>query len=328
MASSSASTPAAERLPRRQPCRRVAAFGLSVRGADSVVGCGASAASPQADAPTVSLEVTDAAAIDRLWPAEGGRRISAVGDASAPGSLFIDAHPEAGYLMRGSGYGRALIAASADRVYVAPDGASQIRWQRYVIGQVLPLVAGLNGVEMLHAGAVRVGDVAIALLGPSGTGKSSLVTALVNRGARLLTDDVLALDGRSRRVVVQPGPGAVILSDAALGLQTRSPGDVLARGDGEVALAVTAAPPAPLEFVCFLGHGASGVNIGPAEDAPRRLIGGAYEVVRRDPQRRLEQLELMSALAAGARLVSVTRDADASPDVVARALLSELGLRP
>ena len=48
----------------------------------------------------------------------------------------------------------------------------------------LPFAAALHGRELLHAGGVVVGDEAVAILGPSGRGKSTLVGALVQAGRR------------------------------------------------------------------------------------------------------------------------------------------------
>ena len=43
--------------------------------------------------------------------------------------------------------------------------------------------------ETLHATCVAIGDVAILITGPSGSGKSDLALRLIDRGATLISDD-------------------------------------------------------------------------------------------------------------------------------------------
>jgi hypothetical protein len=328
VASSSASSQTTAE-PRGATARRrwrAAAFGLTIAGSDAIIGLAGDAAAPEPGAPAVRLELTGRAELDRSWPATGAQRIATQLRTDAHAPMVIDEHPVAGYRMTGSGYGRALIAPRADRVRLAPARSSRLRWQRYLLGQVLPFVAGLNGVELLHAGAVRLGDAVVGIVGGSGRGKSSLVAALVNRGATFVADDVLALTRRPGSVLGHPGPGVLVLSRAGLALQVRSPGPSLLRAQGEVALALEPAPAAPLQALCFLeGDDAPRVVIENLSADPRRLLGSAYEAVRRSPERLRTQLELTSELAASARLLRVRRAPDAQPDAVALALLSELG---
>jgi hypothetical protein len=74
----------------------------------------------------------------------------------------------------------------------------------YLLGPVLGLVLRLRGVPSLHASAVAIGGVAVALVGPAGAGKSTTAAALVARGHALVSDDVLALRARGDGVLAQP----------------------------------------------------------------------------------------------------------------------------
>ncbi len=47
--------------------------------------------------------------------------------------------------------------------------------------------------EKLHASCVAIGETAILLSGPSGSGKSDLALRLIDRGARLVSDDYTLL---------------------------------------------------------------------------------------------------------------------------------------
>ncbi|MBA2954242.1 hypothetical protein GON03_07905 [Nocardioides sp. MAH-18] len=63
-----------------------------------------------------------------------------------------------------------------------------------VSGTVLAFVLAMRGEAVLHASAVQVGDAALAFVGASGMGKSTMATLLCAAGARLVTDDVLRVD--------------------------------------------------------------------------------------------------------------------------------------
>lgn len=74
----------------------------------------------------------------------------------------------------------------------------------YLLGPVLGLVLRLRGVPSLHASAVAMDGVAVALVGAAGTGKSTTAAALAERGHALVADDVLALRTEGERVLAQP----------------------------------------------------------------------------------------------------------------------------
>lgn len=61
-------------------------------------------------------------------------------------------------------------------------------------GTVLAFVLSMRGAPVLHASGVQVGDRALAFVGASGMGKSTMATLMCADGARLITDDLLVLD--------------------------------------------------------------------------------------------------------------------------------------
>lgn len=73
-------------------------------------------------------------------------------------------------------------------------GVSKERMVFWFLHIVLPFYLSRNRpLLFLHAGAVALRDCAIALAAPSGTGKSSLVSACLARDLKLVTDDKLAI---------------------------------------------------------------------------------------------------------------------------------------
>ncbi|MCU0906884.1 MAG: HPr kinase/phosphatase C-terminal domain-containing protein [Rhodobacteraceae bacterium] len=92
--------------------------------------------------------------------------------------------------------------------------------------------------QILHATCVAVDGRAVLILGPSGSGKSSLALSLMALGARLVADD---------RTIVRPGPDAPV-ADCPPAIRGR----IEARGVG--ILAADPAPPTPIALVVDLGQ--------------------------------------------------------------------------
>ena len=64
----------------------------------------------------------------------------------------------------------------------------------FIIGNIEPLLLSLRGHIVLHASVVLVGKSAVALMGPSGYGKTSVSTALLMHGCKLLSDDACRVE--------------------------------------------------------------------------------------------------------------------------------------
>ena len=106
-----------------------------------------------------------------------------------------------------------------ERITVDTDDWPTLR--PWVVGTAFALAAQQRGRLVLHASTVEIGGVAFAFAAASGVGKSTLVAALVAGGARLLAEDVTAVDE-----VVWPGPRRLRLhpdAAAALGLDGLEP---------------------------------------------------------------------------------------------------------
>jgi hypothetical protein len=91
-------------------------------------------------------------------------------------------------------------------IYAYPDAEpSSISFA--LLRGVLPRLLHLRGIPCLHGSAVRVGNGAVAFLGASGQGKSTVVASLVARGFPLVTDDTLPLRMAKDASTVLVGPG-------------------------------------------------------------------------------------------------------------------------
>src|SRR5262249_11300592 len=74
----------------------------------------------------------------------------------------------------------------------------------YLLGPVFGLVLRLRGFFTLHASVVCIGDVAIAVAGSPGAGKSTTAAALAHHGCPVLSDDIAALRELDGDILVQP----------------------------------------------------------------------------------------------------------------------------
>jgi hypothetical protein len=72
-------------------------------------------------------------------------------------------------------------------------------------GQIMIFILHRLGVATFHASAVLTEAGAVAFLGSSGQGKSTMAAAFLRRGATLLTDDVLVIEEQLGRICAAPG---------------------------------------------------------------------------------------------------------------------------
>src|SRR5438045_3953255 len=125
--------------------RRDDAFGLSVEVAFPIPGLAGDGDADRGRA--VRLETLSSRALAGSWPRRGATRISDRRGSGGRRVASIDAHPEAGYLVSARGHGRFRLSLDGAAVDCAPVPGAAWRWQRYLIGQVLPFAAVLHGLE-------------------------------------------------------------------------------------------------------------------------------------------------------------------------------------
>ena len=93
----------------------------------------------------------------------------------------------------------------------ALEGSSPESFQTYLLGQVLSFALTKQGHEPLHATAVVIDGAAVAFLGASGQGKSTLAAACLRSGFQALTDDLLVMRNIGGVLRGFPGPPRIKL---------------------------------------------------------------------------------------------------------------------
>lgn len=136
-----------------------------------------------------------------------------------------------------------------ERIDVHPHpGADEGLLPVLIAGALLAMHLTLRRQLVLHASAVSTGDGAVAFVGRSGMGKSTLATALCELGAALISDDLLRVDPDLR---VYPGATETRLRPNARQLAR----DAYETADGRLATrpAILVAGPTPLA-ACVIPH--------------------------------------------------------------------------
>ena len=192
------------------------------------------------------------------------------------------------------------------RVWLAPGGVEEWRWQRLLTAQVLPIAALAQGLELLHASAVQVDGRVLAFAGPSASGKSTLAARLVLAGASLVSDDVLALQRVEDDVVAHPGPALMNLRESSPPIFTARDrarlGAELGRDEGASRLQVgRKAGISPLRVLYLLRRNntlTGPVRVTRLSPPPAfELLGAAFGTAIRTQARLIAHLDLCAHLA-------------------------------
>jgi hypothetical protein len=131
----------------------------------------------------------------------------------------------ADYLLRFPALADFLVSADGKdiRCYPVPDTPVETI-RHLVLDQVIPLVLSLRGRLLLHASAVVTPKGAIAFLGATGQGKSTLTGSFVKHGFSLLTDDGLLLKEEEGQLFGIPSyPGLRLWPDVISSLFGQEP---------------------------------------------------------------------------------------------------------
>lgn len=302
-------------------------FGLDVRTAETLALLDGSTAA--ATGRTLELAVAGDGHSADPWP-QAAEIVCDQREHDGTVSFRIEADPGAGYLIWGPAYGRHRLSADGRRTLCLPAGLAPAAWQRLLVAQVLPFAAVLRGLEVFHASAVVHAGGAVAFMGPSRAGKTSVALELARRGASFLADDVLAIERTDHDLLCHPGTPVAGLDHAeALRLEQheRDRHETIASNERERLVRVRGAErPAPLTALFLLMR----TGDGPREPRFESLAGGApllagtFNSVIVSPERLRGLLEIC-ALAARGRVEQIELGPAVNAAQLAEAVLERLG---
>jgi hypothetical protein len=196
---------------------------------------------------------------------------------------------------------------------------------RFLLDTVLWWVCLTRGAEALHASAIELPAGVFAVAGRTGGGKTSLAVALMRRGHKLFSDDVLVFDRRDGALVARPGPPLMNLPFAAG--DTSDVGTVLARfedqGESWVAVKRSSAGPSPVAGILLLER-AAGLELGASEiDATVLDVMPHVWGLPHAQEGARERFDAISDIARAARVFRITAGLEVSPASLA-ALVEEI----
>ncbi len=109
------------------------------------------------------------------------------------------------YLLRFIDLADYVIRLEQREIYCYPNPDTPLETIRHLLlDQVIPLVLSSQGKLVLHASAVATPEGAIAFIGSTGRGKSTLAASFTKRGFPLLTDDCLLIEERDDSLFAKP----------------------------------------------------------------------------------------------------------------------------
>lgn len=232
-----------------------------------------------------------------------------------------------GYLLRFPGEADFEIDPATPKVVGWPvPGVTEGHFLSLFRNAVLPLIGDHNGGLFLHGSAVAVDGRAIAFIGQSGDGKTTLAGAFAKAGHPVLTEDVIELLPEGDGYLLQPkATGLRLHADSAAYLLGAAFGAEDGHGKIDVADAASLpfrSEPAPLAAVFLLGcdHDAAlALSPLPAPAAVQRLLPHSFVLDVEDRERLRAHFSRIVGLASQAPCYALDypREYDALPQVIA-----------
>lgn len=208
-----------------------------------------------------------------------------------------------GFLMRFPQVADFHISRDGSHVSTRPaPGVETPSLYNVYLSQVLPMALSRRGRLVFHASAVEVDGCAIAFMGASGRGKSTLAAAFATAGFPFLTDDGLFVEVANGAASVVPGhPSLRLWGDSGEALLGPEPGledgkSRILSGD-RIAHCTT---PRPLRRIYLIDEADdAGIAIGPLAGAPAFTALAAHSFLLADGDARLLEghFEGLAALA-------------------------------
>jgi len=193
----------------------------------------------------------------------------------------------ADYLLRFPGLADFEVSADGTQVAAHPaNGTDAATVEHLYINQLVPLALSRQGRPAFHASVVTVPGGAVAFLGKTGAGKSTLAASFALNGAAFLTDDALLIDETDGRCVALPSHASLRLwedsvaalvdfeSPQALPVSYTSKARLLAGA----ALTFSEAPQALLAAFVLESQAATAISIRPLGGLDRYMswIGNSF----------------------------------------------------
>jgi hypothetical protein len=158
-----------------------------------------------------------------------------------------------GYHLRFRECGEFWISDDLAHVEVRPDPVGRTELLPILLaGTATAFLLSLRGETVLHASAVAIDGTALAFVGQSGRGKSTLAALLCVDGADLVTDDVLTVDA-GPPVTCTGGASELRLRAGAMRIADDRP-DAVTRttADERLALTLGSVPPSSLPLAAIV----------------------------------------------------------------------------
>ena len=216
---------------------------------------------------------------------------------------------DGGYVLRFPGLADFEITADGSRVRSWPSRELEDETIRDLyLNHVVPLALSRAGLLVFHASAVEIDGEAVAFLGESGRGKSTLAAAFATRGSRFLSDDGLLVDCREDGFWILPNHPSIRLWDdsrealiPAGRAAARANAKERLRGGEHLAFC---GEPRRLRALYFLGEGmVPALSFGPMS-GQEMVMGLLHHAFLLDPEDRSPLADHFERTAALARAVA------------------------
>lgn len=153
--------------------------------------------------------------VERKLPVPEGTQVARVDGPDGPSFSVVRAQDDS-FLLRFHGACDIQVSADLAEAVVRPAlGAPAGIESVLAAGALLAFQLYQRGHLVLHASAVDLGESALAFVGQSGMGKSTMAAVMCAAGARLITDDVLRVDDESGTPLARLGATEIRLRKGA-----------------------------------------------------------------------------------------------------------------
>jgi hypothetical protein len=279
--------------------------------------------------PSLELALVQPADVDRTWSGAAGAPLwrGRQGDGR---ELVLERGVAGDQLFIYADLARFRLDPQMCRLECAPH-ESGLDWQRSLLSKVIPSISVMRGYEGLHAAVVDSPDGVVAIMAPSGTGKSTLAAELLGRGWAFFADDQLTLGRTADSLVGYPGTPHMNASEAAGGgADPRRLGTVLGVLGGELWLAMStrSCEPRPLRMLCLLERGPGLTLALHAVDENPVLLAPYMLGLESEPDRGRSRFSLFADLIDTTPLVRLSASLDDTPERLADLLEDALVGRP